>query len=230
MGNTYIRLPSLLLHIKGEPRKETPKSTSKLTQAEVRALFFLISNPDLLTYSYRKLEPILGVGVATLSKLFSFLKVKGFINPDVRPFSFENLEELKDFWIASYGETLKPRLLRGRFRFSKNGGSRSWETWELGKEVLWSGEAALARISDYYLPGEWEIYTSLPTIELIKRYRIIPDSEGAIGVYQKFWNEAANLSLNIPSLAPDLLIEADIKLGGKARASQIFRDRYAQHA
>lgn len=54
-------------------------------------------------------------------------------------------------------------------------------------KTWWGSEPAGDILTNYLKPGELTPYTLESRNELIKHYRLIPDKEGKVKVYQKFW-------------------------------------------
>ncbi len=68
------------------------------------------------------------------------------------------------------------------------------------------GEGAGDILTRYLKPAELIIYTLEQQKELIKNYRLVPDENGNIKVFQKFWKHD-EVNYNV---APPLLVYVDL--------------------
>ena len=64
-----------------------------------------------------------------------------------------------------------------------------WRVIVLPDTLSWSGEPAAALLDKYLAPQRWDIYTTDTANPLISTGRMIPDPQGNIFVYRKFWKE-----------------------------------------
>ncbi len=55
------------------------------------------------------------------------------------------------------------------------------------KETQWGGESAAALLTKQLSPEIHTLYTSETNDNLIKNYRLVPDTNGNIMVYERFW-------------------------------------------
>lgn len=71
--------------------------------------------------------------------------------------------------------------------------------------MMWGGEPAAALTDGFLTPGEFSIYTDVPAATLMKTGAVIPDANGEITVYEKFWTgkDATNVT-------PAILTYADL--------------------
>ncbi|WP_081048754.1 type IV toxin-antitoxin system AbiEi family antitoxin [Myroides odoratimimus] len=70
------------------------------------------------------------------------------------------------------------------------------------------GELAASKLTNYLIPKDYEIYYSEDLIDIAKQFKLIPDNNGNLKIYNKFWidnNESYN-----QTLASNLIIYADL--------------------
>lgn len=67
--------------------------------------------------------------------------------------------------------------------------AEQWRAIVLPDTLSWSGEPAAALLDKYLVPQRWDIYTTDTANPLISTGRMIPDPQGNIFVYRKFWKE-----------------------------------------
>lgn len=129
-------------------------------------------------------------------------------------------------WITGYEDKLKKTLFIGKFRFNNN----KWKNIKFeNNKTLWGGEPAAEILTHYLHPQLFIAYTKEDTKELIKKYFLIPDPNGEVEIYKKFWNfdyDAINKNVVQP-----LLIYADLINTGDDRnleTAKIIYERYLQ--
>jgi hypothetical protein len=71
---------------------------------------------------------------------------------------------------------------------------------------LWGGEPAADILTNYLNPERFTLYTKLKTADLIKKYRLIPDENGQVEIFDKFWK----LDTKTWDTAPPLIVYADL--------------------
>ena len=108
---------------------------------------------------------------------------------------------LIDRWAMFYGENMTDKLFLCRFKFLTPEVADQWQTIVLPDTLSWSGEPAAALLDGYLTPQRWDIYTTDTANPLISTGRMIPDPQGNIFVYRKFWKEQGT---------PLLVIYADL--------------------
>jgi hypothetical protein len=138
---------------------------------------------------------------------------KFLIQKNRKAFMLVNRKQLLDKWLIGFEERLKPTLHIGNFRLLRNEDYNQWKNIPLQKhQAFWGGEPAGALITGYLLPEIFTIYTEETRNDLIKNYRLVPDTNGNIRVYKKFWKgkETFNETVVHPLLAyTDLMNTGD---------------------
>ena len=99
-------------------------------------------------------------------------------------------KNLIDKWAYEYVRKLKPSLLIGTFRFanSENLGKLA-RTRLKYRAYPMGGEPGADVLTTYLRPEELTLYTEENISTLIKKFHLLPDSQGNVKVYQKFWNK-----------------------------------------
>ena len=96
---------------------------------------------------------------------------------------------------------MKPKLFIGRFTFISASVREQWQRLQLPDTLCWGGEPAAAIQDAYLQPERWDIYTAENADALIATGRMIPDPQGEIFVYKRFWQTEG---------MPPLLVYADL--------------------
>ena len=218
-GNAWISTADLFLLIEGKKGGLALERKHLFTNASIQLIFNLLLSPELLTNSYRHIASKTGASLDNISKTLKALLENDYLIPLQKGgYLFSNMAGLIDRWIPEYGERLKPKLLMGRFRFLKDD---HWEDNRLHTEkTRWGGEPAADKLMHSLRPEIFTIYTKETRQELVKNYRMIPDLNGPVRVYQAFWDLSMGEDTDT---VPILLIYADLLLSGSPRNIEVAK-------
>ena len=216
-GNCYLHDGPLFILIEGRKPKRSVKTdpVRAFQDAGLRLIFLLLLDAEKANRTYRELAEMAGISRGAVGYVMSDLADLGYVI-DVgggRRTLLER-EELLGKWVAGYGETLRPKLIRDRFRFKDADQRRHWRDISL-KSIngLWGGEPAASLLTDYLRPEAFSIYTDAPKSQIVQATRLLPDPGGEVEVLGRFWNEEAvapYLAPAEPPSAPPLLVYADL--------------------
>lgn len=192
-GNIYLKTNNFFLWL--ETQKPVPTKKEKgnraFTKTGLKVLFHFLVDEELVKLTYRQIANITDVALGNVNNIFNGLKETGFLlKLNKNEFILNNKKELLQKWATAYKETLQPTLEVGRFRFADEKNFIHWRNIKLQKgKTWWGGEPAGDLQTNYLRPGEITLYTTETRNELMKNYRLIPDPEGDVVVYKKFWND-----------------------------------------
>jgi hypothetical protein len=216
-GNIYARTNEDFIWIDGNKVVEEKKTVTNraFTKTGLRTVFYLLLYDGAINMPYRKLAAATGVALGNIKNIIEGLKTAGFIlNVNDNTFKLQNKTALLERWITGYGETLKPTLSLGKYRFWKDEKLRNWETLPLQPaEGVWGGEPGGALLTNYLVPAHLTVYTEHKST-LVTRWTLIPDKEGDLEIYQKFWKDE---KMQTEIFAPHLLVYADLVLTNDPR-------------
>ena len=216
-GNCLIKHDSLFLFIKGEKNAPAKGGTSRAFQdSGIKLIFHLLSHPGSENLSYRNLGQETGLSLGTIKIVMDELVDASFILTTKDGRFLTNKLKLFERWVEAYNEVLKPKLLLSRMAFRNREKREKWLTMVLPDGMYWGGESGANLIDDYLYPGAFDIYTDVPTSSLIKTGFVIPQDNGEIKIYQKFW-----LGKPENHLVPNLLIYADLMGSGNSRCLEM---------
>ncbi|MCY1520390.1 Transcriptional regulator, AbiEi antitoxin, Type IV TA system [compost metagenome] len=209
-GNANIQTEEALIYIDGQKwQDEThPMLLNRaFTKTGLRVVFILLTDKKATGYSNRLLAELAGVSVGAVNHALSGLQTMGFLQKVNKTMNcIDSREALLERWISGFQERLKPTLHLGNFRIK--GGVDNWETIRLDTNSYWSGEAAAYRLRNHLLPKTLTVYTGMDKLAFMKQHQLIPDTEGNLSLYQKFWNGPINGPTAL--IAPLLLAYADL--------------------
>lgn len=102
-----------------------------------------------------------------------------------------NKKALIEKWVTAYEEKLKPGLFVGNFRFMHMNADRNWKDMYLDIDrTVWGGEPGGDILTNHLRPEILTLYTNETRKELLDHFRIVPDVQGPVKVYEKFWARA----------------------------------------
>ncbi|MBS1666710.1 MAG: hypothetical protein JST58_04965 [Bacteroidetes bacterium] len=210
-GNMYLQDKGTIIWLEAQKpmQKEREKTGNRaFTKTGLKVVFLFLLNEDFINLPYREIAARAEVGLGNINYVMNGLKEMGFLIKLTKDrYKLNNKKELLDKWIAAYGERLKPALKIGTFRFLKDEDFTNWKKLPLrNSKTYWGGEPAGDLFTDYLRPAELTLYSTETRNDLIKNYRLLPDENGHVKAYQKFWNyDEVN-----DNVVPPLLVYADL--------------------
>jgi hypothetical protein len=212
-----------------KPIKQKKEALNRaFTKTGLKVLFHFLLNNELVNEPHREIGEITQVAHGNIAYILNGLKENGFlVQLNKNTLQLNNKKELLEKWMAAYMETLKPTLEIGRFHFANEDNFNNWRKIQLNDDkTRWGGEPAGDLLTNYLRPGELTLYTEENRTDLMKNYRLIPDKEGDVLVYKKFWNDTFNKEANA---VPVLLIYTDLINTANSRChetAQMIWDKY----
>lgn len=127
--------------------------------------------------------------LGNINYIIKDLQVQGYlVKKNNKDWLLNNRETLINQWAENFLNKLQPEYLMGTFRFQAPDGIKNWNKLKLdATKTYWGGEPAADILTNYLQPATLTIYTEENRIDLIKKYRLIPDTNGNIKLYTKFW-------------------------------------------
>jgi len=228
-GNIFLKADDLIIHIDGNKNLNTEKEkvNRAFMKTGLKTVFHFLIDNELVNHAYREIAEKTGVALGNVKYVMDGLKQNGYlVKLDKKRFKLINKKDLLDKWIDGYAVRLKPTLIIDRFRFLNENDFQNWKNIKLKTgATVWGGEPGGDIFTNYLKPGELTMYTGETRKELMMNYRLIPDQEGNVIAYKKFWKEE-DKNLNV---APPLLVYVDLMINGDRRsmetAQKIYNER-----
>lgn len=196
-GNCYIETRGIYVYISDQ--KSTPLKTSEETKlwapSGMKFLFAILMDESLLNSSYRNIAYTSGVALGNIGNFIFELKREGYVIMGAKgkqeTLFLENRMMLIDKWADMYRLVLRPKQLIGKFRFSKKEDRENWHS-HAGSDIgiYWGAETAGAILTGYLSPEVYTIYSTQDRYELMRKLRIVPDTNGEVELLRPFWNES----------------------------------------
>jgi len=209
-GNLFIKNEGLFLFVDGQPTiKNTNETTNRaFTKTGLKVIFHLLVQEDLINKPYREIAAICNVALGNINYVFTGLKEMGYLIQLTKDqYKLTNKKALLDRWLIGYVEKLKHALYQGRYSFATDTIQKEWKEIKFKEtETYWAGEPAGDLLTNHLRPELYTIFTTELPNDLVRNYKLIPNKNGNINVYKKFWS----LPNHNKNVAPPLLVYADL--------------------
>ncbi len=227
-GNAYVKQDHFLIYLQGLKPVNLQKDhkAKGFSKAGLKVIFQMLLQPELIDATIRDIAELANVSLDTVHKTIQGLKQAGhLIQVNKKTFQWNAKKELFQKWIEEYEIRLKPTIHIGNFRFLREGDFYDWKKLNFKNgRTRWGGEPGGELFTGFLKPETLTMYTNETKTELIKNYRIVPDNNGYIKAYAKFWKHD-NVNDN---LAPPLLVYADLINTGNKRNIETAQKIYEQ--
>lgn len=222
-GNFYFQDGPVYILIETNRAVQTKKETGNraFTKTGLKVLYQFLIDKNLINQTQRIIANETGVALGNIPQVINGLQETGYVLTYQRNhYVWENRKELLDRWVTEYATQLKPTLLKGRFKFRTD-----WADVRLQiKDTVWGGEPAGDLLTNHLRPEEYTLYTTLNTPALLKAYPLMPDPNGNVMVYEKFWKGEPRTNTTHP-----ILVYADLMLTNNKRCRETAEMIYNEH-
>lgn len=216
-GNFYLDTGDSMVWIEGQkpPPKDTVMVNRAFTKTGLRVVFHLLLHPEDVNKPYRYLAKQTRTALGNVTNVFKALKESGYLLPlDKKRFVLQRRKALLQRWVGGWGDILKPTLLKGSYRFWKHENFTNWGDLAIKGDTVWGGEGAAENLIHQLTPGKLTLYTKEESGYYGRTWTLLPDSEGQLKIYEKFWDE------HVGNFAPPLLVYADLLLENDPRCQE----------
>ncbi len=212
-GNCRIVAAPLFININGQKSMPIKQSRGKaFNETGLKAVFYFLLDDGNINQPYRQISDNTGLSLGTITNVIDELLYEKFVIKTSKGRILKNKQALLDTWQVHFNQTLKPKLLLKTMEFVDSDTRKDWELIALPDGVCWGGEGGAYLTSKYLIPEQFDIYTEVPSINLMMTRKMRFDENGRINVYQKFWR-----SQHDERVAPKILIYADLMGSGNSR-------------
>jgi hypothetical protein len=218
-GNCYINVENMFVYIDSKEVTSSRKAnSSKLWSATgLKFLSVMLSQQLLLTASYRQIAQVAGIALGSIGPLLEELKQGGYVESSDAVSRLFDKEKLIRRWTELFHVALRPKLVKGRFRFLQEQQQKNWKDLPT-TGFCWGGEPGANLLIDHLEPQTFTIYTSKTTNELVKQLRIVPDPNGNIEILEQYWDQSLTNNSMPDGIAPPLIIYAELMTGADSRS------------
>jgi hypothetical protein len=209
-GNLYIRQDELFLYIEG---KKAEKALNEpvgraFNKAGLKFIFYLVTDKDFIGKTYREMAEKCETALGNINYIINDLQKQDFLRKGIKgAWNINNREELIKEWVVQFEKKLKPAYRLGNFHFLQDQQMRNWKDLDIDyNQTRWGGEPAADIMTNYLKPEILTLYTTEKRMDLIKKYKLVPDDNGNIRVYNKI---LSNDEMNKKTVHP-LIVYADL--------------------
>lgn len=201
-GNAYIDLDDWYIDVRGRrsdnqadeaPPLRTPRNAFSTKRAQV--IFAILQWEGLHDADVRTVAHVAGTSVGLAHRTLTELRH----DADLWPSSHESRERLLMAWLAAYPSGLGAAHQLGRFQSS--------DLKAISGAVSVSGDPAVPQLLK---PSEAVVYVDELSAELVAQNRWARDPRGNVVVKKRFWRDPDDPQPTEPSMAPTLLVLADL--------------------
>lgn len=188
-GNCMIEIPNnLVIHISGNKSlKIDEEEGMNFKFPGIKVLFSLLSLKDFQVPSVRELAAMSGASTGTVKHVEDVLQANDYIFTSGKNKFIKDKGRLLDDWVALYNKQQRAGLQIGRASWIKP--NKEWQAFELPDGMMWGGDAGAYLMNGYMTPADFCIYSAFPVWEIVKTGSMIPNKDGDVIFYQKFWKE-----------------------------------------
>ena len=183
-----------------------------MQKSELTLVYYLLQDKHNTAKNFRQIAEETEMSLGSVQAKMQELTEKGYIALSDKGRVLRKRSQLIDWWARGYAESLKDKQLLMRFEFLTPTIRMAWKEITLPSCAQWSGEPATHRLGNYLSPERWDIYVENNANALISTGRMIPNAQGDIYVYRKFWKGDG---------MPTLVIYADLLATGDDRCKEV---------
>lgn len=153
----------------------------------MKLLFYLLEDKENVNKPLRIISEDTGMSLGSVQTKYHELAEAGYIVDTSRGKALRKRQQLFECWARGYADGLRQKYLICRFRFLAPSVREQWKDIHLPQGICWGGEPAASLLTEYIRPGKWTVYVPDKADALISTGRMVPDENGEIYVYKKFW-------------------------------------------
>lgn len=225
VGNCFLRQPGLYVYVSGgRPNvKERPVTTRGLTPAALHLVFAILTRPDILNSSVRKIAEVASISHGAAGGALLMLEEMGFLRSSTAGRRMLAApQRWLDAWTEGYLGRIRPKLETIRMSSPSPLAALIQRVSPRMREVALGGEAAAAYRNLGLKPGTLSLYVDFgdPNVlkALVQELKLRRDPHGPVELVSMFWN-----AIELPCFptVPDALIYADLVGTGDARTMEV---------
>lgn len=216
----FINQEDTPVPVKPEPNYEG--SRNLMTPAILKIILCLLSLPDAINWTVRKVAETADVSVGSVQRSFQILKKHSFVFSTGKGRFLKNRHSLLDIWVQGYNMVIRPRYFLGKASFRENilKQTLNEELYSLPSGYIWGGEPAVYIKDKFLRPEFFSIFTSGTYRDACMDCAVIPRPTGNIEILKKFWSD--RLSDNT-RFAPVFVVYAQLMGSDDSRCIEAAR-------
>lgn len=224
-GDMFINTEDVLLFFDTKKKIEHKEKIANraFTPTGLKVVFEFLRDKALINKTQREIAEQADVALGNIPKVLRGLKDTGNVYKlNKKQYAFHDRKELLQLWIKEYHNTLKPTLEIGRYTTKR---LDNWKELTLNyAKTVWGGEPAADLLTNYLRPGVLTLYTEETKKDLMVNYGLMPDNDGDLIIYQKFWKNGETART-----APPILVYADLIITNDKRCIETANIIFNEH-
>lgn len=215
VGNIYIHTEDVFIYLQGiKTNNQNEKVAGRaFGKAGLKFIYYTLTERDFLNQTYRQMAERCDTALGNITYIINDLVKQDFFRKATKnTYYLNNREKLLQEWVLNFEKKLKPQYLIGTFRFAERHQINTWLLLNMDyKLTKWGGEPATEILTGYLKPALFTLYTLEKKIELIKKFKLIPDEQGYLKIYEAIFpqNDPETKTVHPLIVYADLINTAD---------------------
>jgi hypothetical protein len=222
-GNVHLRLgDDYNWTVLGKREPPRPADADRTTPAMIQLLFQFATAPQSATWTVRDLARATGISKTKVALLLNQFRRERLLDSKS---AFHVTTEISERLVAGYGQTLRPKLVIGRYRPPESSIdpflarlSKEASTEKL-RYALTGGPAA-DRMQHFYRGSEASVFLAHPDAGILRDLRLLPDRAGPVLLLKPFGELVYWREFDGSMVAPPWLVYAELLVSSDPRARE----------
>jgi len=191
VGNVHLELGSAYnWTVLGVPDERPTLEQRPVTPTQLQLLFEFAIHPESVSWTVRQLEKQAGVSKSNAATLRRQLAAQGLLVRRGGRYHLGPASLISDRLVSGYSQTLRPKLLLGRFRYpDKNAHAflnRLRKQSTPAVRYALTGGPAANLLQHYYRGPEIPLFLTSADRSTLQELRLLPDREGPVHLLRAF--------------------------------------------
>jgi hypothetical protein len=222
-GNVHLQLGAdYNWTVLGKREPPRPADADRTTPATIQLLFQFATAPESATWTVRGLARAAGISKTKVALLVNQFRGERLLGGKSE---FHVTPEIIDRLVAGYGQTLRPKLVVGRYRYPEPSIdpflvrlSEEARTQKL-QYALTGGPAADA-MQHFYRGSDAPVFLAQPDAGVLRALRLLPDLTGSVVFLRPFGELVYWREFDGRMVAPPWLVYAELLASSDPRAKE----------
>jgi hypothetical protein len=222
-GNVHVRLgEDYNWTVLGKREPPRPAEADRTTPATIQLLFQFATAPQSATWTVRDLARAAGISKTKVALLLNQFRRERLLDGKSQ---FQMTPEIIDRLVAGYSQTLRPKLVLGRYRPPEPSIDPflvrvSEEARRKKLPYALSGGPAADAMQHYYRGSEAPLFLAHPDTAILRHLRLLPDRNGPVILLRPFGELVYWRDFDGRMVAPPWLVYAELLVSSDPRARE----------
>ncbi len=222
-GNVHVRLgENYNWTVLGKREPPRPADADRTTPATIQLLFQFATAPQSATWTVRDLARAAGISKTKVALLLNQFRRERLLDGKSE---FQVTSEIIDRLVAGYGQTLRPKLVIGRYRYLEPSIDSflvrlSEEARTPKLQYALTGGPAADAMQHFYRGSEAPVFLAHPDTRVLRVLRLLPDRTGPVVLLRPFGELVYWREFDGRMVAPPWLVYAELLVSSDPRARE----------